>query len=174
MKLDLFPTGRGGSYQRCSIKKGVLNNFAKFNEKQLCQSLFFNKLPEASTFIKKETLAQVFSSEFCEIFKNTFFTEHCRTLQNFLRTLEERFYAWIVRDVFGTLSNVWDVITLQKVLSKIFDRMLNTRQNVIIFLPKWGPSHNFSFSSKKIATIRTLFSWWNCLNISFNFLNIAV
>ena len=27
-------------------------------------------------FIKKETLAQVFSYEFCEIFKNTFFTEH--------------------------------------------------------------------------------------------------
>ena len=27
-------------------------------------------------FIKKEALAQVFSCEFCEIFKNTFFTEH--------------------------------------------------------------------------------------------------
>ena len=26
----------------------------------------------------KETLAQVFSREFCEIFKNTFFTEHLR------------------------------------------------------------------------------------------------
>ena len=31
------------------------------------------KLPEACNFIKKETLAQVFSCEFCEIFKNTFF-----------------------------------------------------------------------------------------------------
>ena len=29
-------------------------------------------------FIKKETRAQVFSCEFCEIFKNTFFTEHLR------------------------------------------------------------------------------------------------
>ena len=28
---------------------------------------------------KKETLAQVFSCEFCNIFKNTFFTEHLRT-----------------------------------------------------------------------------------------------
>ena len=27
-------------------------------------------------FIKKETLAQVFSCEFCEISKSTFFTEH--------------------------------------------------------------------------------------------------
>ena len=30
-------------------------------------------------FIKKETLAQVFSCELCKIFKNTFFTEHLRT-----------------------------------------------------------------------------------------------
>ena len=27
-------------------------------------------------FIKKETLAQVFSCAFCEVSKNTFFTEH--------------------------------------------------------------------------------------------------
>ena len=30
-------------------------------------------------FIKKESLAQVFSFEFCEISKNNFFTEHLRT-----------------------------------------------------------------------------------------------
>ena len=36
------------------------------------------KQPEACNFIKKETLAQVFSCEFCEIFKNTFLTEHLR------------------------------------------------------------------------------------------------
>ena len=35
--------------------------------------------PEACIFIKKETQAQAFSCEFCEIFKNTFFTEHLRT-----------------------------------------------------------------------------------------------
>ena len=29
--------------------------------------------------IKKETLAQVFSCEFCKIYKNTFFTEYFRT-----------------------------------------------------------------------------------------------
>ena len=28
------------------------------------------------SFIKKEALAQVFSCEFCQISKNTFFTEH--------------------------------------------------------------------------------------------------
>ena len=32
--------------------------------------------PQPATLFKKETLAQVFSCEFCEIPKNTFFTEH--------------------------------------------------------------------------------------------------
>ena len=31
-------------------------------------------------FIKKETLAQVFSCEFYKTFKNTIFTEHVRTI----------------------------------------------------------------------------------------------
>ena len=35
--------------------------------------------PKACNFIKKETLAQVFSCEYCEISKNTFFTEHLWT-----------------------------------------------------------------------------------------------
>ena len=35
--------------------------------------------PEACNFIKKETLTQVFSSDFCEISKNTFFTEYLWT-----------------------------------------------------------------------------------------------
>ena len=34
---------------------------------------------QACNFGKKETLAQVFPCEFCEIFKNTFYTEHLRT-----------------------------------------------------------------------------------------------
>ena len=55
-------------------KKVVLRNFAKLKGKHLCQSLFLIKLQaEAYNFIKKETLAQVFSCEFCEISKNTFF-----------------------------------------------------------------------------------------------------
>ena len=32
--------------------------------------------PQACNFIKKEILAQVFSCEFCDISKNTFFIEH--------------------------------------------------------------------------------------------------
>ena len=42
-----------------------------FTEPQAC-----NGEPQACNFIKKETLAQVFFCEFCEISENTFFTEH--------------------------------------------------------------------------------------------------
>ena len=38
--------------------------------------MFFKKGVQAYNFIKKEILAHVFFCEFCEIFKNTFFTEH--------------------------------------------------------------------------------------------------
>ena len=55
-------------------KKVILRNFKKFTGKHLCQSLFFNKVAGSTyNFIKKETLEQVFSCEFCEISKNTFF-----------------------------------------------------------------------------------------------------
>ena len=57
------------------VRKG---NFAKFTGKHLCQSIFLKKA-QACNFIKKETLAQVFSCEFWNISKNTFFTEHIRT-----------------------------------------------------------------------------------------------
>ena len=47
--------------QACSVKK------------------MLKKIPKACSFIKKEPLAQVFSCEFWEISKNTFFTEHVWT-----------------------------------------------------------------------------------------------
>ena len=52
-------------------KKGVLRNFVEFTGKHLCQSHFLE--PQACNFIKTETLAQVFSCEFCEISKNIFY-----------------------------------------------------------------------------------------------------
>ena len=47
------------------LKQGVLRNLTKFTGNHLYESIFF-------IFIKKDTLAQVFSSEFCEISKNSF------------------------------------------------------------------------------------------------------
>ena len=50
-------------------KKGIHRNFTKFTAKHLCQGLIFNKV---FLKFKEETLAQVFSCEFCEISKKTF------------------------------------------------------------------------------------------------------
>ena len=47
-------------------KKGFPKNFAKFTGKHLRQGLL----------IQKETLAKVFSCEFCKFFNNTLLTEH--------------------------------------------------------------------------------------------------
>ena len=68
-------------HRRCFIKDDVPKNFAKFKGKHLCQGLFFNEVAglEAWNFIKDETLAQMLSFEFCEMFKNTFITEDLRT-----------------------------------------------------------------------------------------------
>ena len=53
-------------------KREVLRNFAKFAGKYLCQSLFFNKVAGLRP-VKKEALAQMFSCEFCETSKSTFY-----------------------------------------------------------------------------------------------------
>ena len=63
------------SHMRCSVKKDVFKNFAKFTRKHLCQRLFFNKVAgQVYNFIKKESLVQVLSCEFCEISKNIYRT----------------------------------------------------------------------------------------------------
>ena len=82
------------SHRRCCVRKGVLTNFAKFTgniclpqkmpsacllknftistEKNTCVRVsFLTKLQ--CNFIKKETLTEVFSCKYCEIFKNSFF-----------------------------------------------------------------------------------------------------
>ena len=45
----------------------------------MCVSVEVCECCRPKAAIKKETLAQVFSCEFCEISKNTFFTEHLWT-----------------------------------------------------------------------------------------------
>ena len=52
--LSPFAVSRS-SHQRCSIKKGVIENFAKFTGKHLYQSLFFKKVAghRHATLLKK-------------------------------------------------------------------------------------------------------------------------
>ena len=61
-------------HQRCSTKK-VFLKFSPNSQGNTCARVsFLNKVPDlrGATLLKKETLAQVFSCEFCEISKSTF------------------------------------------------------------------------------------------------------
>ena len=57
------------SHQRCSMKKSVFRNFPKFIGKQLCQSLFFNKVAglELATLIKKRLWHKCFPVNFATL-----------------------------------------------------------------------------------------------------------
>ena len=56
------------SHPEVFYKKGVLRNLTNFTAEHLCQVSFLIKLQtSACNFIKKVTLAKVFSCEFCEV-----------------------------------------------------------------------------------------------------------
>ena len=58
-------------------KKGALKNFLIFTEKTPVLFFFLIKL-QAFRLYQKETPTQVFSCEYCEIFKSNYFEEHLR------------------------------------------------------------------------------------------------
>ena len=60
-------------HQTCYIKKAFLEILQNSQENTCTRVSFLIKLPQACNFIKKETLAQTFYCEVCEISKNTFF-----------------------------------------------------------------------------------------------------
>ena len=62
------------SYQRCFIIKGVLRNFSKFTGKQLCQSLFFNKVASVrpATLLRKGLWQRFFSVTFAKFLRTPF------------------------------------------------------------------------------------------------------
>ena len=65
--------------QRCSVKKLFLETSQNSQENTCARVSFLIKLQASGpNFMKKETLIQVFSCEFCEVSKNNFFTEHLR------------------------------------------------------------------------------------------------
>ena len=65
--------------RRCSVKKVFLEISQNLEENTFARGSFLIKL-EACNFIKKETLTQVFSCEFCKTFKNTNFFHGTPTL----------------------------------------------------------------------------------------------
>ena len=77
-KINEFLQNREAVIRRCSVKKVFLKISQNSQENTSTRVFFFNKVrPQVCNFIKKETLALVFSCEFCEIFKNTYLYRTC-------------------------------------------------------------------------------------------------
>ena len=76
------------SDRRCSVRKGVLRNFAKFTGKHLCQSLCFKKL--YATLLKKRLWHRCFPM--------CFFTEHLRKAASVPLNIET-----LLKSHFGTV-----------------------------------------------------------------------
>ena len=58
------------SYRRCSIRKGVLRNFAKFKGKYLCQSLFFKKVAGLRPELSLCHIIKIFTCDKCVFFQS--------------------------------------------------------------------------------------------------------
>ena len=77
------------------MKKVFLKLFQNSQENNCARvPLLIQLQVEACNFIKNDTLTQVLSCEFCEILKNTFFTEHFWTTASdntgvFLRSVQK-------------------------------------------------------------------------------------
>ena len=106
------------SNQRYSIKIDVLKNFAKFIIKHLFQSLFFNKAAglRPAIFLKRNSGKGVFLW-FCEIFKNTFFTEHLWTT-----ALKRKESFFIIQDRSSLNCNIRStpLCLLERLLALLF------------------------------------------------------
>ena len=75
-------------YATVVFRVGVLKNVRKITGKHLCQNIFFKKSfrLEICKYIDKETATQVFSGQFCKVFKNTYLIE------NFQATVQENLF----------------------------------------------------------------------------------
>ena len=78
------------SHQRCSVRKGVLRNFAKFTGKHLCQVRFYNKVagPEPVTLLKKRLWHRCFPMNIAKLLRTLFhrtpLNDCFSTIQHFL------------------------------------------------------------------------------------------
>ena len=73
MKLALYLKTIRSSHRTCSVRKGVLRNFAKFTGKHLCQSLFFNKnAGRTATLLKKSPWHRCFPVNFAKFLRKPY------------------------------------------------------------------------------------------------------
>ena len=74
----IYLSGSEAVVRRCSVKKGVLINFAKFTGKHLSQSFFFNKSADlrSATLLKKRLWHRCFPVNFAKFIRTPFFKKH--------------------------------------------------------------------------------------------------
>ena len=68
IKTDINRSSR----RKCSVRKNVLGNLAKFTAKHLYQNLFFNKVMEACNLLKKRLSHRCFPVNFAKFLRTPF------------------------------------------------------------------------------------------------------
>ena len=87
------------SHQRCSVRKGVLKNFANSTEEQLCWRLSLRRCrPSACKFFKKRLQHKCFPVKFAKLLRTPFFKNICK------RLLLEVFYKKAVLKNFAIFT----------------------------------------------------------------------
>ena len=92
------------SHRRCSYKRKCSYKFRKISLENTCARV--SATGQACNIIKKETLAQLFSYEFCEISKNIFSIEHLQTTASGLNAiiLSNIQSEWAIVDILCQFS----------------------------------------------------------------------
>ena len=123
-----------------SVKKVFLET-SQNSQKNTCARVYFLIKLEASAcnFIKKETLTQVFFSEFCEISRDTFFTEQ----------------LWWLLCSFALLLNFRATRRVYETLQKLWYFCITKR---ILYFPKYSQSEIQTFTSSIPGRIINLLS----------------
>ena len=127
-----FSTYRS-SHRRCFVRKGVLIN--------------------SCNFIKKETLTQVFSCEFCEISKNTFSTQHLWTTASIL--------TWNLKSQESYLNSHGDTYFFRNVFKQtsVLSRYHNYKNNMSSTLPGFSFLTSCSIVSLGSTLTSVMFSY---------------
>ena len=143
--------------QKCSVRKGVLRNFAKFTGKRLCQRLFFNKVAGlACTFIKKESLAhRCFPVNFVKFLRTPFLQNTsgrmllilaartlCMTTSVMYLNVKEYFFFLLLISIYNKRFKYWPCLFVRKIQKfRHYFRIMSiapwTHFTIFIFLCKY-------------------------------------
>ena len=111
--------------RRCSVKKVFLEISQNSQENTCARVSLLIKLQASRNFIKQETLPQVFSCEFCETSKNTFFTEHFRTTTSVINRTVSGVTFIIQKQAFKIICKI-----IIQLFSSYFSRVMVKRSTL--------------------------------------------